>query len=62
MGKKLKERTQEEIENDLQDVASQIKARIQAYADKHNISFDEAKKRAKLTVGGREVNISEESE
>lgn len=59
MGKKLKERTQEEIENDLQDVASQIKARIQAYADKHNISFDESKKRAKLTIDGKYIKISE---
>lgn len=38
--------------NDLNQIALEIKARIQAYADKHNISFEEASKRATIQIGG----------
>lgn len=43
------------IVNDLNEIALEIKARIQAYADLHNISFEEAQKRAKLKIGGVEI-------
>ncbi len=45
------------IINDLSNIAKEIKARIQAYADLHNISFEEAEKRAKLTIAGQDIKI-----
>lgn len=47
------------IVNDLNDVALEIKARIQAYADLHNISFEEAQKRARINVNGKSYKIDE---
>lgn len=47
------------IVNDLNDVAFEIRARIQAYADLHNISFEEAQKRATLTIDGKPYKIHE---
>lgn len=51
-----------EITNDLNDIANEIKARIQAYADLHNISFEEAKKRAKLKIGNVEIRMDDETQ
>lgn len=45
--------------NDLSQIIRDIKARIQAYADKHNISFEEAEKRAKMRINGKEIRIRE---
>lgn len=45
--------------NDLNEVANEIKQRIQAYADKHGISFEEAQKRAKLVIEGHVVPVGE---
>lgn len=45
--------------NDLNDVANEIKQRIQAYADKHGISFEEAKKRAKLVIDGQTIPVGD---
>lgn len=47
------------IVNDLNEIALEIKARIQAYADLHNISFDEAAKRAKLRIGNEEFGVTD---
>lgn len=51
-----------EIVNNLNDVAREIKDRIQAYADLHNISFDEAKKRARLVLGNKEIRMDYEAQ
>lgn len=50
------------IVNDLNEIALEIKARIQAYADLHGISFEEAQKRARLTIGDKTLKISEEQD
>ncbi len=48
------------LQNDLNQITIEIKARIQAYADRHNISFEEAKKRARITIDGKPFRVSEE--
>lgn len=48
--------------NDLSDIAEEIKQRIQAYADLKGISFEEAQKRARLTIDGKPYRIGEEDE
>lgn len=48
------------FQNDLNQIALEIKARIQAYADRHNISFEEAQKRARITINGKSFKVSEE--
>lgn len=50
----------QEILNDLNEIAEELKQRIQAYADLHNISFDEAKKRARLTIDGKSQKLDED--
>lgn len=50
----------DEIINDLNDIADTINKRIQAYADLHGISFEEARRRAKLTIDGKTQQIDEE--
>lgn len=55
----MAQETIHDITRDLNEIAKEIKARIQAYADLHNISFEEAKKRAKLTIDGKEIKIEE---
>ena len=50
----------QKILNDLNDVAQEIKARIQAYADLHKISFEEAQKRARINIDGKSYQISED--
>lgn len=52
----------QKIVNDLDEVAKEIKARIQAYADLHGISFEEAQKRARINIGGKSYKIGEEDE
>ena len=47
------------IVNDLNQIAEEMKARIQAYADLHNISFEEAKKRARININGKSYRIDE---
>lgn len=47
------------VVTDLNEIAQEIKARIQAYADLHGISFEEAQKRARLTVNGKTMKIGE---
>lgn len=46
----------------LLEINEEIIQRIQAYADKHNISFEEAKKRAKLVIEGKEIEIGSQDE
>lgn len=41
----------------LLEINEEIIQRIQAYADKHNISFEEAQKRARLVIDGKEIKI-----
>lgn len=48
--------------NDLNEIAKEIKDRIQAYADKHNISFEEARKRARLNIDGKLLKIEAQDE
>lgn len=47
------------LQNDLNQIAQEIKARIQAYADLHGISFEEAQKRARINIGGKSFKIDE---
>lgn len=52
----------EEVEAGIEEVAQQIKDRIQAYADQHGISFDEAQKRANIKIDGKTYKIGEGDE
>lgn len=52
----------EEIKAGVEDLAQQIKDRIQAYADQHGISFDEAQKRARINIDGKTFRIGEDDE
>lgn len=52
----------EQTEAELEQIAKDIKDKIQAYADHHGISFDEARKRAKITIQGKSFRIGEEDE
>lgn len=39
------------------EIIDEIEARIQAFADKNNISLEEARKRANLTIDGVRIDI-----
>jgi len=49
----------EQIQEELKDISDEIKQRIQAYADKHGISFEEAQKRAKLVIDGQAIPVGD---
>lgn len=52
----------EEVEAGAEEVAQQIKERIQAYADQNGISFEEAQKRARIIIGGKTYKVGEGDE
>lgn len=54
--------SKEEVETGLEEIAQQIKERIQAYADQNGISFEEAQKRANIKINGKSYKIGEEDE
>lgn len=54
--------SKEEVESQLSQIAQEIKERIQAYADLHKISFEEAQKRANIKINGKSYKIGEEDE
>lgn len=47
--------------NELIGISEEIRSRLQAYAEKHNITLEEAKKRARIRIGDREYPLFEES-
>lgn len=52
----------EETMNSIIDLSKEIKARIQAYADKNKISYEEAEKRARISVGSEFIKVSVDKE
>lgn len=54
--------SKEAVEAGIEETAQLIKERIQAYADQHGISFDEAQKRARINIDGKTYKIGEEDE
>lgn len=47
-----KEKAVDQTDRNLDQISQEIKARIQAHADKYNITFEEAAKKAKLVIDG----------
>ena len=45
------------ILQELLEAVSMLRSRIQAYADRNNISFEEAEKRANIMIDGRTIRI-----
>ena len=54
--------SKEQVQAGLEEIAQEMKERIQAYADQHGISFEEAQKRARININGKSFKIGEEDE